>query len=323
MAGKLAYERYHWSHGQIIQSRYPNASILAKQFEISKKQAQRDIEFIRDRLGAPLRYNGMKRGYEYKESGYELPPVWFSGDELMAFCLALRIATTIPDSTLKKSLKGFLEKFLSLRSLEDTYSIKEIETLISVKNIEYYRVKDEVFRTTINALFRKRPLEISYRSPHRGEETERVILPLHLLCYMGSWHLIAYCSLRNELRDFSLSRILKIKAVDKTINLPSDLPPIKDYIRKHFGVMVGDESKEVVLKFAPRISSWISEQIWHDKQEIIPNNDGSLYLRFYVASYEEVAREILKYGSDVEVFSPLELRAIISSEIEKMKEIYR
>mgnify|MGYP000874442599 CR=1 FL=1 len=322
MASKLAYERYHWFHGQIIQSRYPNASILAKQFEISKKQAQRDIEFMRDRLYAPLIYNQTKKGYEYENSGYELPPIWFTGDELMTFCLALRLATTIPDSSLKKSLRHFLEKIYSVRTFEDTISIKDIDGLISVKNIEYYRVEENVFRAVLGALIKRRPMKIMYHTPHKNERTERVIIPLHLLCYMGSWHIIAYCTLRKELRDFALSRILNITSVEEAIELPRELPTIKDYLRRNFGVVTGGKSIEVVLKFSPGISSWVSEQIWHDSQKVSFNEDGSLILRFPVSGYEEVVKEILRYGSDVEVISPPELRTMINNEIKKMQKIY-
>ena len=46
MGKKLAYERYHWFHGQIKAGRYPNARRLGERFEISEKQAQREIEFM-------------------------------------------------------------------------------------------------------------------------------------------------------------------------------------------------------------------------------------------------------------------------------------
>ena len=52
MAKKLSYERYAWFHGRVKSSRFPNAAHLAAQFEICRKQAQRDVEFMRERLNA-------------------------------------------------------------------------------------------------------------------------------------------------------------------------------------------------------------------------------------------------------------------------------
>jgi predicted DNA-binding transcriptional regulator YafY len=50
MGRKLAYERYNWFHGQVKERRYPNARKLSERFEVSGKQAQRDVEIMRDRL---------------------------------------------------------------------------------------------------------------------------------------------------------------------------------------------------------------------------------------------------------------------------------
>ena len=53
MGKKLAYERYHWFHGQIKTKRYPNARKLSQRFEFSENQVQSE-ELLRNRLDAPL-----------------------------------------------------------------------------------------------------------------------------------------------------------------------------------------------------------------------------------------------------------------------------
>lgn len=324
MAGKLAYERFYWFHGRIKAKGYPNAKTLAEHFEISQKQAQRDIEFIRDRLCAPLLFNQCRRGYEYTDGSYELPPVWFNEEELLALCLALRLSAAIPDKKLKKFLHELVEKFLHFRSAAASPGLGEIEDKISLKNIEYYRVDETIFRHVVSALFRKQAIIIRYRTPYTGEETQRIVLPLHLLCYMGNWHLIAFCSLKGELRDFALSRIREIQSVAHRIDLPDHLSSIKDYLRKDFGLMKSSvEAVEVCLRFTPEVSEWISEQIWHRNQKISPNDDGSTCLRFPVEDFREVRREILRYGAQVEVLSPPELRQGVKKEIEKMGKIYQ
>jgi len=323
MAKKLCYERYSWFHGRVKDGAFPNASHLARRFEISRKQAQRDIEFMKNRLGAPLLYDHDRRGYGYEDGNYELPPVWMKEEELQAFCLALRLSAAIPDRELKNSLHSLVEKFLSLRSADAAPDFRDIEEKVSIKNVAYYRVPETVFHAVVGALFRDRALKITYRTPHKNETTERVIRPLHLLCYMGNWHLIAFCSLRGELRDFALSRICNVQHCLEPPALPRGLPSIKEYIRRNFGVIAGGRSTDVVLRFAPGISSWIAEQAWHDAQEVSVGKDGSLRLCFPVSGFVEVAREILKHGAAVEVLEPRELRETIRKEIRKMGTLYR
>jgi predicted DNA-binding transcriptional regulator YafY len=105
--------------------------------------------------------------------------------------------------------------------------------------------------------------------------------------------------------------------------LPPDLPPIKEYLRRNFGVITGKGSTDVVLRFTPGVSPWVAEQEWHEAQEITVGKDGSLCLCFPVSGFVEVAREILKYGSAVEVLEPRELRDTIREEIRKMGTLYR
>jgi DeoR/GlpR family transcriptional regulator of sugar metabolism len=47
MGIKNIYERFIWFDNHVKSKKYPNASSLAEQFEISTKTAQRDIEFMR------------------------------------------------------------------------------------------------------------------------------------------------------------------------------------------------------------------------------------------------------------------------------------
>ncbi|RLF92857.1 WYL domain-containing protein, partial [Thermococci archaeon] len=207
-------------------------------------------------------------------------------------------------------------------SLKAPVSLDEISEKISVKNIEYYKIDEVTFQKVVDALIYKKPLKIYYYSPHKDESTERDILPLHLLQYMGSWHLIAHCSLRDEIRDFALSRIHRIKPSSHKINPKITSSSIKKYIRKNFGLLSSETTIYVCLKFSSNIAPWISEQIWHPAQDVINNADGSLCLKFPVADYREIKREILRYGSEVEVLYPEELRDEVKKEIEKMKKIY-
>ncbi len=137
---------------------------------------------------------------------------------------------------------------------------------------------------TLAARFGDKALKLTYRSPYKNGTTERTIRPLHLLCYMGNWHLIAYCGLRKDIRDFAVSRIQAVSPCAETLSLPPNLPPIKEYIRRNFGVIAGKRSADVVL-------------------------------RFPVLGFVEVIREILKYGADVEVIEPVKLHDAIKEKI--------
>ncbi len=57
--------RIQWLHEALVRNTYPNAARLAEQFHISRRQAQRDIDFLKKQLGAPLEYDQHIMGYRY------------------------------------------------------------------------------------------------------------------------------------------------------------------------------------------------------------------------------------------------------------------
>jgi predicted DNA-binding transcriptional regulator YafY len=66
MGEHLILERYQWFDKQVRADKYPNATTLSRQFEINPKTAQRNIDFMRDRLLMPLEYIPGKKGYRYE-----------------------------------------------------------------------------------------------------------------------------------------------------------------------------------------------------------------------------------------------------------------
>lgn len=322
MSDRLKYERFIWFHGQIKAGKYPNAAHLAENYELSGRTAQRDIEFFRDRLYAPLEYNHQHRGYCYSDESYELPALWISESNILALSLAVRLASTIPDRALKDQLCRLIDRVPIRTGDKSIPCLERLSTKISVKNIEYSQVDKEIFRQSVQALFAGTSLHITYYSPHNDSTTARTIHPLHLMHYMGSWHLIAWCGTRMELRNFALSRFRMIGPASENLIPPNDLPDLKEYTRQHFGIMQGDTATEVGLRFSSKITPWISEQVWHPQQRSMLNPDKSLTLRFPVADFRELIKTILSHGADIEVLEPPELKNLVKEEIDRMAKNY-
>jgi predicted DNA-binding transcriptional regulator YafY len=322
MSSGIIFERYLWFQNEVKKNRHPNAKTLAERFEISVKTAQRNIDFIRDRLGMPIEYVAAMRGYVCPEPTWELPGVWLTEDELISLVLSYRLASAVPDAALKTSLRTFLNDVIA-RHATAKYDIDQLAEKISVKNVAYARTSDLVFHRVLEALLKGSPVRIEYYSPHQNRLSERDILPLHLLSYMGTWHIVAFCQVKNELRDFVLSRVRSISSSDATIVVNSSAAGVKDYIRRTFGIFHGKETKKVSLRFAKEIAPWIAEQHWHRDQDAFIDGEGSLCLTVPVADFREIKREILRYGAQVEVVSPKALRDDVKKEIEKMRKVYR
>ena len=72
--------RIQWLHKKLTMKSYPNAQRLAERFGISHRQAQRDFEYLRRELGAPIVYDNSRKGFYYEES-YVLPVLLSSDND--------------------------------------------------------------------------------------------------------------------------------------------------------------------------------------------------------------------------------------------------
>ncbi|MBQ4273802.1 MAG: hypothetical protein IJB94_02375 [Clostridia bacterium] len=72
--------RIQWLHKKLTMKSYPNAQRLAERFGISHRQAQRDFDYLRRELGAPIAYDNSRKGFYYEES-YVLPVLLSSDND--------------------------------------------------------------------------------------------------------------------------------------------------------------------------------------------------------------------------------------------------
>ncbi|OBY79108.1 hypothetical protein BBG47_13045 [Paenibacillus sp. KS1] len=70
--------RILWFDQEVRSNHFPNCTQLAHQFELSTRQANRDIEYMVNSLGAPLHYDAKKRGYRYTDATFALPSTYIT-----------------------------------------------------------------------------------------------------------------------------------------------------------------------------------------------------------------------------------------------------
>lgn len=320
MSSKGIYERFIWFDHKVRAKAYPNATKLAGHFEVSVKTAQRDIEFMRDRLNCPLVYNKTRKGYFYEDGAFSLPLIHLSSEELSSLLIARKILQGISGGGISSELSMLIDKITALLS-KNIAEAEVIDKAFSLQLVAYSPAPEDVFKKVLTGCLKRRSLSFEYKSPLQDEKSRRTVDPYHLFNYMGTWHLIAYCHLRKELRDFNLFRISDAELTESSFVLPGGFD-IKDYFNSAFGLYKGDKTREVTLRFNPIKARWIKGQIWHKDQKEKVLKDGSLELSFPVADYSEIMMEILKHGPYVEVIKPSSLRTLIKSEAKKIVSLY-
>ena len=318
MGSKNIYERFIWFDDRVRSMKYPNATSLAEQFEISAKTAQRDIDFMRDRLLCPLYYDSSQKGYYYDDETFSLPMVYLSSGELSSLLIARKILQDVSGGYIGQEISSIVDKITNVLTKHMPLS-NRINDTFSFQLIEYSPAPEAVFKAVLEGCLKRRRLSFTYYSPATEEKSTRTVEPYHLFNYMGTWHLIGYCRLRKEIRDFALRRISETKVLPQSFKIPTDF---KKYFLSTFGLYKGKLVKEVTLRFTPEKLKWIKDQIWHKNQKVKLLKDGSLEISFPVSDFSEIKREILKHGDAVIVIKPKSLRELIKSEAINIVKIY-
>jgi len=189
---------------QILRShtRSVTAEQLATELEVSVRTIYRDIQALQS-MQTPI--DG-EAGVGYlMRSGYDLPPINFSANELEAIVVGLNLLTRTGDRSLQKAAKSVSNKIESARGKMDSL-------VVSGWGVEIPEEVDiEIFRAAIRS---EQKLRIQYRDD-QGNETRRRILPVAIVYYIEVVVLAAWCELRKDFRHFRVDRITQCEVVNQ------------------------------------------------------------------------------------------------------------
>lgn len=189
----------------LLQSqRVITAEQIAAHFEISVRTVYRDLGALGE-AGVPIIAEAGV-GYSLMR-GYHMPPVMFTEDEAAALFMSGEVTEQIADESLRLSLKAALLKIKSVLPEEKKEYLNRLKNVVGV----WFRRpgsgdKRDSLMPMQDAIVRRRCLALRYNAGSKGEITYRVVEPLGVVFYSRQWHLIAYCRLRKDFRDFRLDR---------------------------------------------------------------------------------------------------------------------
>jgi proteasome accessory factor B len=303
-------------HQAVQSGKFPNASTLARELEVSTKSIHRDIEFMRDRLELPIEYDGARFGYRYTEEVSAFPTVQITEGELFALIVAEKALQQYRGTNFEKPLLSAIRKME--QSLPDTISLNlsEVEQTISFRTRAEPILDLEIFEALAKATAHRRQLELSYRKPGSPPE-QRLVDPYHLANINGEWYLFAHDHARKDIRTFVPARIKSVKPTGKTFARPQKFS-LEERLRGSFGVRSGEGDYEVVLRFNARAADLVREKKWHESQQLRELKGGEVELRMKLSSLPEIERWVLSWGGDVKVLKPGELADAVKAAARKI-----
>ncbi|HMQ32027.1 MAG TPA: WYL domain-containing protein [Chloroflexaceae bacterium] len=300
-------ERMFAIDAQVRSGACPNVQMLMRRLEVSERTVRADLAFLRDRLGAPLRYERGRGGYRYTDPSWKLPTLLMSEGELMAFFLSVELAQrylgTSFEATLRKAVERLAadlpsELWVDLEHLAEHYTFHAGATAGA----------DPSLLAALFKCVRERfPIEMLYFTASTGERKRRRIDPYHLFNVRGDWQVVAFDHLRGRVRQFAVSRVEEWRVLGGERFVRDPGFSANEYLSTGFLAERGDTAEEIVIWLDAYQASYVRGRVWHRTQQIEEHADGSLTLRFWSGALDEIRRWAMSFGRHAVVRAPAAL----------------
>lgn len=318
-------ERFYKIDQMLHERRVVAIEVFLDELDVSRATFKRDIEYMRDRLHAPIVWDREAGGYRFvgtRTTGpaYELPGLWFSAGELYALLAAHKLLGDIEPGILASHVAPLQARLAALLEASG-HSAAEITQRVRLLSMAKRAVEPRFFTDIAIALLERKRIEIEAWNRGRDETNSRIISPQRLIHYRDNWYLDAWCHWRKGLRSFSVDTIQRVKVLREKARDVS-AAKLDAHFSSGYGIFAGQSRAWAVLRFSPERARWVQAERWHKEQqsEVLP--DGGYRLRVPYADERELLMDILRHGRHVEVEAPESLRRRVADEVAALTGMY-
>ncbi len=159
------------------------------------------------------------------------------------------------------------------------------------------------------SLAEHRVLGLNYHVVQRREMTRRQVEPLGLVFYADHWHLIAYCRLRRDVRDFRTDRIAELEVLNEQFDDHVDFS-----LRRYLEAAAQEGRFESArVRFRPEAMERVRREWSCRLVDEKPEPEGTV-VTLLAYTLEWLAEWLFSFGSQAEALAPPRLRQILADE---------
>ena len=225
-----------------------------------------------------------------------------------------------------------LEKKKVAKWLLHKYSIpQEFATFNSMKDrvlLEEIPLGTTLLNPIIEAMQKNVELQIDYQRYESEQEEYNLqefhVQPYALKVFNRRWYLLGYIKEKHDLRTIALDRILDLKILSTSFELPEDFD-VRKYFANVVGIFVNNDLPvtKVMIRAYGTQAEYLRSTPLHKSQA----EGRSKYREFAEFNYRlcitpELVSQLLAMGDKVEVLEPATLREIIKEQLQSVLNRY-
>lgn len=289
---------------------------MLRELEVSRATFKRDLEYMRERLNAPIEWDAEEGGYKYAGRTKEqqpLPGLWFNSSEAYALLMMQSLLAEMQPGLLQAHVEPLRAR---LRALIETgnHAAEDVENRVRLLTVGARRVPDKEFEVIAAALLNRKRLHIRYYGRGRDEYTHRDVSPQLLIHYRGNWYLAAWCHMRQGLRSFAMDAIEQPLVLEDEAKVVAKAE-MERFVGRGYGIFSGVNVQWARLRFSAERSRWVARENWHPSQRSTVDADGTLLLEVPFTDPRELTMDIMRHGKHVQVLEPADLRQAVLEDL--------
>ena len=298
---------------------------IGQTFEVSRRTAERMRDAIRDAFPQTeelVEPGGRKR--------WRLPPGTAGRladptvDDIAALHRGAELARQSGDlvtadhlDTLSDRLRARLPGLKRARLEPDIAALLEADG-VALRPGPRERIPDETLNTLREAILAGVWINVDHRARATSLLSRNARLgPLAMLLGEGRQYLLAFSDYAQDVRLFALSGFDRIELVAEVFERPEDFD-LATWMQRSFGIWQ-EEVYDVVWRFTAEAAAEAQHYLFHPTQVITDEPDGSLTVSFRAGGLREMCWHLFRWGSQVDIISPPELRDAMIIQIDQAR----
>jgi predicted DNA-binding transcriptional regulator YafY len=329
---KTAFDRIYWIDRKIAAGGYPRVPTLAHDYahyagyaSISEATINRDIDFMRCRLGAPIEYDYTRKGYYYSDAAFRLPLAngFTSADSLLALGMAKNLLNLYKDTPLYEAASQVVDTITTpLAGNGGKGGEKNAwwEDRIVVPSPASAPIDGVIWDALISGLRENRVVTFDYRGAWDESFCHRRVHPWQLLFDNGVWLLSGWAVERSGHRLFFLSRMKNVIVTQETFILPAKYDYSQHNDTSYFGVFDNANVQRYRIALHGPAMTFATERKWAADQEFEADED-CVIMTFSSNQHDKVLEWLLARGMWACPLEPTDLVAEWKENLREMRNL--
>lgn len=195
----------------------------------------------------------------------------------------------------------------------------DLEVLLEADGVTFRpgpreQTDERIVQQIQEAILRGCLIEADHRARNTGRLSRETRLgPIALLQGEVRRYLLAWSEYQDDLRLFTLSGFERVSLEDEGFERPEGFD-LSAWLSESFGVF-REPAQDIVWRFSPEVADEVASWVFHPGQTTERTADGALIVRFRAGGLLEMVWHLFRWGDQVEVIAPEELRRLFLDQL--------